>query len=279
MPFPIILILGNLIGQALNAIYLTYLIIKNQGSILKEIALPSFKKVGKEHRKFPLYDIPNSLSYSIATQGMNLIFARFFGDVVLGLYSQVQRILITPFSFMSLAFTQVFFEKMSDVFNNNRTEFNKYLKKAQNRLIIYLFLPFFLFVVLSKFIVPFVFGKEWTLMYQYIFVLSPMIFFNLTTSPYTYIFKIINKQEIALVLNIARMVLLIAVVVAGNAFSGDPLLVFTLFSLSSILLTSVSIVICLKFLNSRMSLIFRSQLITLVVLNLILFYLVRYNIF
>jgi O-antigen/teichoic acid export membrane protein len=237
------------------------------------------KSMALKYVKFPLYDIPNSLSYSISTQGMNVFFSRFFGDMVLGYFSMVQRILITPFSFISQSFTQVFFEKMADVYNNNRTEFNKYLKKAQNRLIVYFSVPFFAFVLLSKYIIPFVFGKDWEEMYRYIFVLSPMIFFTLTTSPYTYVFKIINKQEIALLLNVLRMLLLIAVVVVGNWLSGEPLLVFTLFSVMSVLLTSFSIIVCLWYLKSRLSIIFKIQLFSLLALNLVFYYLIHNSIF
>jgi O-antigen/teichoic acid export membrane protein len=278
-PFPLILVLGNLIGQCLNTVYLTFIIIKNQGKFLRNLSFNSFRSVGRKYIKFPLFDIPNSLSYSISTQGMNLVFTKFFGETVLGYFSMVQRILITPFSFISLSFTQVFFEKMSDVYNNNRTEFNKYLRKAQDRLIVYFILPFFAFVFLSKFIVPFIFGKDWGIMYKYIFVLAPMIFFNLTTSPYTYIFKILNKQEVALLLNILRMMALISVVITGNRLSGDPLFVFALFSLASIFITALSIIICSRYLKSGLSAIFKLQLFSLIVLNIGLYYLLKFNLF
>jgi O-antigen/teichoic acid export membrane protein len=277
-PLPLFLILGNLLGQSLNAIYLTWLIIKHQRNLFQHFSWKSITSVGKTYLKFPLFDIPNSLSYSISTQGMNLVFSKFFGDVVLGYFSMVQRILITPFSFISLSFTQVFFEKMSSVYNHNRAEFNKYLKKAQDRLIIYFFVPFFAFVFLSPLIIPFIFGSQWKLMYRYVFVLSPMIFFNLTTSPYTYIFKILNKQEIALVVNILRMVLLIAAVMLGNMISKDPIFIFTLFSLTSIFITSISIVICSRYLVTKLSSFFKLQLIILAVLNIVIYYFLKINI-
>jgi O-antigen/teichoic acid export membrane protein len=278
-PIPLVLILGNLIGQFLNAFYLTYIVVKYQASDLKALSMRSFGKKGREYIKFPLFDIPNSLSYSISTQGMNLVFTKFFGETVLGYYSMVQRILITPFSFISLSFTQVFFEKMSDVYNNSRHEFNKYLSKAQNRLIIYFFIPFFAIVFLSKYFVPFIFGSEWIVMYKYILVLSPMIFFNLTTSPYTYIFKILNKQEVALLLNILRMIILIFAVIAGNWMSADPLFVFTLFSLASIIITALSIYICSRLLNTGFSAIFKLQLVSLFLLNPGFYYLLKFNLF
>ncbi|MBN1143648.1 MAG: oligosaccharide flippase family protein, partial [Bacteroidales bacterium] len=79
-PIPLVLILGNLIGQFLNAFYLTYIVVKYQAADLKALSIRSFIKEGREHIKFPLFDIPNSLSYSISTQGMNLVFTKFFGE-------------------------------------------------------------------------------------------------------------------------------------------------------------------------------------------------------
>jgi O-antigen/teichoic acid export membrane protein len=277
-PVPFFLILSNIISQSINSLYLTFVIIKNHRKLFQYLSLKQFKSNGKKYIKFPLYDIPNSLSYSISTQGMNLFFSKFFGDIILGYFSMVQRILITPFSFISLSFTQVFFEKMSDIYNNNPPEFNKYLRKAQDRLIIYLFVPFFLFVFLSRYIITFIFGMEWGEMYKYIFILSPMIFFNLTTSPYTYIFKIINKQEVALIINILRMILLISVVIIGNYLTKDPLMVFTMFSLTSNLITSLSITICSKYLNARLSTNFKVQISILILLNIVFYYLLQHSI-
>jgi hypothetical protein len=117
------------------------------------------------------------------------------------------------------------------------------------------------------------------MMYQYIFLLSTMIFFNMTTSPYTYIFKIINKQEVALVLNILRMAILIGTVIAGKMILDDPFFVFMLFSVASIFLTALSIIICLRFLKARMSIIFKLELIVLVAGNIAMYYLVSTNLF
>lgn len=278
-PFPWVLIIGNLLGQMMNAFYLTLVVIRKQAGYFRHISFKQFSAVACKYRKFPFYDIPNSLSYSISTQGMNLFFSRFFGDAVLGYYAMVQRVLITPFSFISLSFTQVFFEKMASVYNNNRDEFNKYLKKAQNRLIVYFAFPFFSFVLLSKFIIPFIFGHDWDEMYRYIFVLSPMIFFTLTTSPYTYIFKIINKQEIALALNIFKMAMLLLVVILGHELTDDPFLVFTFFSVMSVLLTALSILVCLRYLKSGLSFIFKVQFVLLLLLNMLFYFLIRNAIF
>ena len=156
--------------------------------------------------KFPKFDLPSAIIYSVYTNMAIIFFTKFFASSVSGFYFFANRIIKTPFSFFISAFSDVFYQKLSKIkdYNEIAKEINSFSIKIFKITII----PFLLIIYSSYFYVEFIFGQEWKELYIYIYIFSMPIYIGLLLSPYGHVLKIVNRQEISMYLHLFRLVIL-----------------------------------------------------------------------
>jgi O-antigen/teichoic acid export membrane protein len=226
------LIGGYSISQLLAALFISKKHIK---SIItdKSITCSEMMKQVKIYNKFPIFDLPNAISYSFSSKGLVFVIVNNFGELIIGFYTMTERLLIIPFSFFTNAFSQAYFEKISKLSHVSLKHIGVDVNKTIDKLIGLLIIPFGMIILLSKPMIPIILGREWALMYPYVYILAPIVFLTLILSPLSHIFKIINKQQIALVLNISNFGIRIGVLVVAPILFDNPLAVFFVFSVVS----------------------------------------------
>ena len=226
------LILAGIVGSLLSILT----IYRGVASKLKEnshhINLSEIKRLAKVHYKFPAFDAPNALIYSFSQQGILIFIPKLFSEQIAGIYSYTNRILLTPIRFFAGSYAQVMYQKLSEVRENSEYYF-ALIAKSTNR-IFYLFLvPFSIFVITSKYYIPFVFGEDWVDLYKLMYLLAPYSFIVLISPAFTNVFIIDNKQDIGLILKIVFVILRIGILFVGAIFDWEILFVFGLFSIAS----------------------------------------------
>ncbi len=200
------LILGGVMGQSIATTILGKMIWKEDKSRLSQINKMKIFALSKKYIKFPKFDMPSSVIYTVYSNMAVIFFSKFFETSVSGFYFFANRIIKTPFGFFISAFSDVFYQKLS------KTTDYKEIAKEINHFSIKLFkitiIPFLLIIYSSYFYVEFLFGKEWKELYIYIIIFSMPIYMGLLLAPYGHILKIIDRQEISMYLHIFRLLVL-----------------------------------------------------------------------
>jgi O-antigen/teichoic acid export membrane protein len=229
------LIIAGIISKFLAVYILLSSSIKSIRNNIKLVSISEMKNVARIHYKFPLFEGPNALLYTFGQQGIIIFLVKLFNDSIAGIYSYTNRILLTPVQIFSSSFTQVMYQKLSEVKNINSNDYFSLLAKSTNSMFYYLIIPYFIFVFTAKYYVPFIFGDNWAELYKYMYVLAPYSMIILVSAAFTNVFKIDNKQDVALVLKIVFVVSRIAIIIIGASLQWNILQTLLLFSIVSVL--------------------------------------------
>ncbi len=156
----------------------------------------------------PIYNLPNAVIDNFRISGINILIAKFFATSILGQFSLAWKMVQIPMSIIGGSISQVFFQKISQAKPNELTSIiKKYIIKAS-----LIALPIFLiiyFFAVDIFVI--VFGESWQLAGQIASVLSPWLFLNFLSTPFSNVFIILNKQEIVLTVSIFYMLIPISI--------------------------------------------------------------------
>lgn len=270
------LVFGNIIGQLTSVVILFLKILRNDIEKVKLIDFKVIKEVSVKYKKFPLFDSVNTIFFNFSTKGIIVLITKFFGDVIVGFYSLTERIMITPFSFFTTAFSQAFYQKLSFCYNHNKGNFNNIIIQAIQKMAAIITIPFLILVGTSKWFIPVIFGEEWAILYKYVIILSPFVYISFISSPYSDTLKIINKQNVALIMNmITFIVKFLSIIITAYFFHTDILVTMIFFSFISLLSTIFAIVIINYYLKIKFSKYYTIVLIVAVIFYTIVFILIK----
>jgi len=200
------LILSGVLGQGMATAILGKMVWGEDKYRLKEIKRLKIFALAKRYIKFPKYDMPSSIIYTIYSNMAIIFFTKFFETSVSGFYFFANRIIKTPFSFFISAFSDVFYQKLSK--SKNYNEIAKEINQFSIKLFTITIVPFLIIIYSSYFYVEFIFGEEWKELYIYIMIFSMPIYIGLLLAPYGHVLKIINRQEVSMYLHLFRLVIL-----------------------------------------------------------------------
>jgi len=210
------LIGGNIIGNTLATAILGWKIWKVDKNIIRKSINPSkIRKQALKYKKFPRYSAPNGLLNTTSQQLPGILFTLFFGPIVLGYYYLAYRIFSVPMSLLGQAFAQVFYPKASEYYNTN-ADIKALVRNTYKVLLKISILPSIFLFMFAPTLFDFIFGENWRIAGEYLRLILPWLTIAFIVSPSTFIFPILNRQDIALsyeiVLFVAR---LISILVGG----------------------------------------------------------------
>ena len=201
------LILSGIFGQIVATIFLGKIIFKKDKGVAQSINKLKIFALMKRYIKFPQFDLPSAIIYTLYTNMAIVFFSKFFEASVSGFYFFANRIIKTPFSFFISAFSDVFYQKLS-----KSRDYNKIANEINSfsiRLLKITLIPFLIVIYSSYYYVEFIFGKGWQDLYIYIDIFALPIYIGLILAPYGHVLKIINRQEISMYLHLLRFVVLV----------------------------------------------------------------------
>jgi len=239
------LFVGNFAGQGVANSVLGWNVCKDIKEKIKLVERHKIKIQAHKYIRFPQFDIPSALCYVFSTNGINILLSSFYGSTPLGFISLANRIITTPFSLFTTSFSQVFYQKLSETYNNRRDKFGILISISMQKLCRTLTIPFFLIVISTKYIALAVFGENWSELYRYIFILSPFLFVGLITAPLGNVLKILNKQHISLICWILNLFIRFTALFVSYKIFNDIYHSLFCYSIASTAMTFVNIfVVC-----------------------------------
>jgi len=200
------LIGSTLLGQGMASFILGNSILKEDKNRFRDIKKLKIIALMRRYIKFPKFDIPSSLIYTLYSNMAIIFFTKFFEASTSGFYFFANRLLRTPFSFFISAFSDVFYQKLSKT--KDFTLISKEINHFSLKLLKITFIPFLVVVYSSYFYVTPIFGEKWQSLYIYIEIFAMPIYIGLILAPYGHVLKIINRQEISMYLHFMRLAIL-----------------------------------------------------------------------
>jgi O-antigen/teichoic acid export membrane protein len=174
-------------------------------NLLKSINKIKIIALGIKYKKFFFFDTLVAVTYIFYNRAIIIFLQKYFNSSIVGNYYFAERIVKMPLNFITSSMSNVFFEKISKLSN---FEIYKEANLLSFKLFKFTFIPYLIFILSAKFYIPFIFGEKWENLYLYIIYISIPAYIAFLMSPYSYVLKIINKQEVSLLFHILKMIII-----------------------------------------------------------------------
>ena len=223
------LIWGQLSGWFAASIPLVFKFYKRDRVLLSSVNRKEMVKQAKLHQDFPKINSAHILS-DIGQQSLvSFIIANLFTDSILGYYSRMIRIVKVPAGFIGTAVGQVFYQKASEQWQQNKNIRPLFIKNM--KIVGLVGLP--IFSILALFgpeIFAYVLRKDWAIAGHYAQILSPWLLLNFMISPFTDIPLIANKQKKFFLLSLGMNIMVVLAFVIGYFINGSIITAFIFIS-------------------------------------------------
>ncbi len=214
------LIWGQLSGWFAASLPLIFKFYKRDRNLIASVNKKEMVLQAKEHKDFPQINSAHILS-DIGQQSLvSFLIANLFTDKVLGFYSRMIRIVKVPAGFIGTAVGQVFYQKASEQWQEEKNIRPLFLKNMKIMAIIGL--PIFILLALfGQEIFGFVLGKEWAIAGFYAQILTPWLLLNFMISPFTHIPLIVNQQKKFFILSLVMNIMVVLAFALGYYINGN----------------------------------------------------------
>jgi O-antigen/teichoic acid export membrane protein len=191
------LIIGQIIGQAVTFIYLSY---KIGMSFIASINRRNLLRAVKSHKNLVLFSSPAALVNVLALSMPIFLLAHFVSTDETAFFGTAKTLIFVPLGFISMAVSQVFYERLSRL-KNDKQETSKLSHQIINLLFALAIVPALATAIWGNDLVPFILGSEWVESGVIAQVMVFFFFMLYLTSPFSGAFVVYNKLKYQLVYN------------------------------------------------------------------------------
>jgi lipopolysaccharide exporter len=197
-----ILIFSYLAGTFVFASVLGAQVLKENGALfIRSIQGSRILANLRRYRKFPLVDSWSSFINNLSWQLPSLMLLYFFSETVVGYYSLSNRVVVLPMTLLGGAIAQVFYQRTTEL-RSNPENLSKSVELVFRRLTAIGLFPAVILGIAGPELFRIIFGANWIEAGQYAQILSPWMFFLFISSPLSNLFSTLERQELALIVNI-----------------------------------------------------------------------------
>lgn len=222
------LIIGEILGHLCAAVLLLF---RGRTELMRMFTF-SWQCICRNATKyadFAKVNTPHVLVDTLQSSGIVFLLVSFFGDVVLGMYALMLRVLMAPVGMLGTSVAQVFFKQASDIYNQGG-DVGRLMRVITYKLALFSWPCFALFAFFSPTVFAFVFGDEWRKAGEYAQILMPWIAVHFVVMPVMQLPMIFNKQRVAFVFGLVGNALMFGAIWYGG-YIGDVETGFLLLSL------------------------------------------------
>ena len=229
------LIVGQIVGQVAGLGSLVKLFLNDPGRPRKLVSIRNLKRVIGRYRSFPIVFTWSALLNSIGLMGPTILLATFYGAAVVGWYALVQRILGVPTSLLGRAVTNAFFSESARLAREDPPELGRLFQSVLKTLTLMGIATIVPLGLISPWLFPFVFGENWDTAGQFALILTPMILLQFLSSPFGVILAVLERQDLAMIREIGRVLLVGAALLYANDQNFEPEQAVILLSVAGVL--------------------------------------------
>nr|WP_239585211.1 oligosaccharide flippase family protein [Amphibacillus cookii] len=229
------LILGHIVGQSGGITRLSSPLIKKRKVFIHAIKIREMKKLAVRYVKFPLYSAPSNYIYTAGVQAPIIILTAFFDTAIAGFYGLANSIVNLPISLLAKSVSQVFYSEVASIGKSNPKKIKKLSLSLSIKLALIGLVPLLAFVIFGPWLFSIVYGDNWYTAGEYARILSFVAYAHFIILPIGRILEVIEKQNIGLIINITRLIMIVAVFVVAYSLNLKPFYTLTIFAIISTL--------------------------------------------
>ncbi len=221
------LVYGFLTGRLLmTATYITRYI-KGTSAAFSGFNGKRMRALLKEFSEYPRYTTLGSF-FGRATAWLHIFMFSIYFEPVVGFIALARRLAFAPLNIISLSFSQVFYQKISEV--NDSRKLQKIYDMALRPLLVFGVVIIIVVYLLPDNTFSFVFGEKWGMAQPYVEILIFWFVANFISTCFAFILLRLNKQKQMLQLDIAHFILVFLSIYVGILSNWDAISTLKLFA-------------------------------------------------
>jgi O-antigen/teichoic acid export membrane protein len=236
---------GDVVGRATGAAVFSLREFGRIRLLLLNSARPPLKVLARRYRRFPLIASWSGILNVCGLQLPILLIAAEFGSAAVGFFALAQRLMIAPITLVSSSVSQVFISEAAALARDDYVGLKSLVERLTRRLAMWAGPPALIFFVIAPWAFRVVFGPNWITAGQMARWLVPSVFAQFVLSAVAPILNIIERQDLQLLWDVVRFVLLGVIVLLVGSF-GSALQTVMAYSLG---LATLYVFLFLKYLS------------------------------
>jgi O-antigen/teichoic acid export membrane protein len=222
------LIPGMLTGYFIQLLFLIKLSFKTIEKIKKEISVKRMFFLSKKYKDIPVFNTIINLTNNLSNELPIFLITKYFGLTNSGIYGLAIKFIRAPIGIIQQSVGQVFYNKASQIYNDEGNLRNLVITTAKNllRLSLFIFIPLFII----SFYLDILFGENWIDVGLYARILIPWLFFAFLSNPLTSLIIILNKQKTIVVFDCMLLFFRFLALFVGYYFYQNIIISLMLFS-------------------------------------------------
>lgn len=219
---------GEILGKTVVTILYYYYILKKDIVKLYPFSTTSseIKKVAREYRKFPLYDMPANWLSILGVQLPLFFLGTYAGIKFLGFFGLASSLLELPVRLLGYSIMSAFTAKAAELHLNNETDrIGNLIRKLFWTLFVLCIVPFLLLVFTAPALFTFVFSAKWLMAGKIAAVMAMATFSNMVVDPFTGIFRITQQQNKVFILQLVGLIIKALLLIVLVKLQIDPLVI------------------------------------------------------
>jgi len=227
------LILGKILADIVTFFLLFGQHYKKQTLHLKSISKRRLQVNAKRHEHFPKYQSISSFLNAISQNLPILLLASFYSAEEAGFYALAIRVLQAPVGLIGGSTRQVYYQRASKLYSENKDIFSIFSKTTFSLLKIFIG-PFIIVLFFGEPLFSFLFGAQWAESGTIAQILILWILFLFINSPSIATFSIIKLQKLQMKVEFISVAFRFLSIYAGYYFFNSYIASIAFFALSSI---------------------------------------------
>ena len=216
------LLLGAVLSSFAAAGRLVWRARRGRDGGFPRVSRAGMASAARRYRRFPLMSAPARLLNSIGLQAPLILITVLFGTTVGGQFALAHRVMALPLTLVSTAIGNVYFAEASRVRRDQPSDLRRLFLRTTRSIAIIATGPVILAAMVSPFVFGIIFGPEWKDAGIFAAILAPMYLLRLMTSPTHSTLDVLERQDLHLVRELIRLILVIGAVVAAWAIGASP---------------------------------------------------------
>jgi O-antigen/teichoic acid export membrane protein len=189
------LILGYILGATTSVVYLSYKFIRDKNvlyELRKNVSWLKIKEQALLYNEYPKFNTLSAFLDTISLQLPSIFVSKTYSSTNLGYFNLTTRTISTPLSVISSSVSQVFFQRISDAYKQNKPLRPIILKTGKYLSLISLF-PLVVLLFFGPELFSFVFGANWRIAGEFARILAFSYAIKFVVSPLSITFFAVNK--------------------------------------------------------------------------------------
>jgi len=213
---------GNTAGRAFGVGHLIRAIDLG-GAWRRGVLRPArLRSSARRYRRFPAFTMPSALVDEFRIELPTFFLAAAHGPATTGLYLLTRRLLGVPMTLVGKAIGEAYVSVAPRLFHEEPAKLLALIRSVQRRLLTLGLVPFALVVLLGPTLFEVALGEGWAKAGEYARVLAPAFLTQLVTSPVSNTLHVLERQQMMLGFEVARLGSCAGVLVVTRALGWGP---------------------------------------------------------